>query len=103
MPFHAGSLFDAGPWRPLDRNARRIWLTKADRARRDGHITALHVEIGRALLRRLGADGPLDPSHETIAADAGCCARTVGTALRRLRALGLLAWTRRMVRVGRRV
>jgi len=35
--------------------------------------------------RRLGVDGQLDPSHDTIADDVGCCARTVRRALAALK------------------
>lgn len=99
-PWHAGSLFGAGPRRPLDRNARRLWLAIADNARRAGHLTALHLETARALLRRLSVDGQLDPAHATIARDAGCSERTVRRALAALADLGLLRWQRRLVRTG---
>jgi DNA-binding transcriptional MocR family regulator len=59
--------------------------------------------VGGALIRRLGTDGQLDPSHDTIAADVGCSARTVRRALGALRQLGLLSWQRRLVRIGWRV
>src|SRR4051794_9735093 len=39
--------------------------------------------------------GRLDPSHEAIAERAGCCPRSVRTALAHLRDLGLLCWQRR--------
>jgi hypothetical protein len=100
MRWHAHSLFTVGPRRPLNRDARRIWVARAELHRRARRLTCLHVEIGRALLRRLGVDGRLDPAHATIAADAGCCARTVRRALRRLAELGLLTWQRRLVRAG---
>ena len=99
-PWWSGSLFVAGARRALDRNARRLWLARLDAARRRGLVTALHAEVGRALLRRLGIDGQLDPSHETIAGDAACSSRTVRRALARLAQLGLLAWQRRLVRAG---
>jgi hypothetical protein len=56
--------------------------------------------IGTALVRRLGVDGQLDPSHDTIAGDVGCCSRTVRRALEALKGLGLVLWQRRLVRVG---
>jgi len=99
----AGSIFGTGRRRKLCRAARRLWGARLEAARRAGHITALHVEIGRALLRRLGVEGQLDPSHETVAGDAACSARTVRRALARLAALGLVAWQRRLVRAGWRV
>lgn len=97
-PWHAGSLFTAGPRRPFTRDQRRVWTARLELHRRARAITALHVEIGRALLRRLGEDGRLDPAHDTIADDAGCCPRTVREALRRLNRLGMVSWLRRLVR-----
>ena len=99
-PYHAGSLFGDGPRRALDREQRarfKFLLTAHRRARR---ITP-HAEIvGNALVKRLSVDGQCDPGHDTIAADAGCCARTVRRALDALRALGLVMWQRRIVRDG---
>lgn len=97
-PWHGASLFNAGPRQPFTRDQRRIWAARLELHRRAHAITALHVEVGRALLRRLGEDGRLDPSHDTLAADAGCCPRTVGEALRRLNRLGMVTWLRRLVR-----
>jgi hypothetical protein len=39
--------------------------------------------------------GRLDPSYEAIARKANVCARTVATALKHLRTLGILNWVRR--------
>ena len=96
-PWHRDSFFTA-PRRPLTRDQRRIWLARLELRRRSRAITTLHVEIGRALLRRLGEDGRLDPGHDTLAEDAGCCPRTVREALRRLRNLGMVKWLRRLIR-----
>ena len=41
------------------------------------------------------ASGRLDPSYEAIAEKANVCARTVASAVKRLRALGILNWVRR--------
>ena len=101
-PWHAGSEFGEGLRWPLDREARCVWRVRLDLARRAGRITALHAEIGRALLRRLGQDGRCDPAHDTIAADVGCSPRTVRTALAALAELGLVRWINRLVRVGQR-
>lgn len=100
MQFHAQSTFSAGPRRPFTRDERRIWLAMVEMHRRAQSLTALHALIASCLLRRLGVEGRCDPSHDTLAADAGCCPRTVREALRRLRRLGLLSWLRRLVRVG---
>lgn len=82
----------------MSADSRRLWTARAELERRAGRLTALHVLVGRALLRRLGEDGQCDPSHATLAADTGCGQRTVGRALAALRELGLLAWERRLVR-----
>ncbi len=63
-------------------------------------MTFRDVLIGDTLVRRLGTDGQCDPAHDTIANDVGCCARTVRRAVVALKALGLLAWQRRIVRTG---
>ncbi len=97
-PWHRGSHFGEGPRRSLSADQRRCWTTRAELERRAGRLTALHVLVGRALLRRLGEDGQCDPSHATLAADAGCGVRTVGRALAALREQGLLTWERRLVR-----
>jgi hypothetical protein len=59
-----------------------------------GHVglAVLHALIFDFLNHRTGR---LDPSYEAIARKAGVCARTVATALKRLRELGILAWVRR--------
>jgi hypothetical protein len=102
-PYHANSLFGDGPRRPLDREQRarfRFLLTAHRRARR---LTPHAELVGTALVRRLSVDGQCDPGQDTIAADVGCCARTVRRALDALKALGLLLWQRRIVRDGWRV
>jgi hypothetical protein len=99
-PWHRGSEFGAGPRAPLCRERRAQWRARLDLHRRAGRVTALHAEVGRALLRRLAEDGQCDPAHDTIAADAGCGVRTVGRALAALRRCGLVTWTRRLVRAG---
>lgn len=102
-PWHRGSEFGDGLRWPLDREKRCVWRVRLDLARRAGRITALHAEIGRALLRRLGTDGRCDPSQDTIAEDAGCSSRTVRRAFAALFQLGMLKWINRLVRVGERV
>src|SRR5206468_353729 len=96
-PWRRGSEHGTGPRRPLSADQRRIWLARAELERRAGRLTAFHVEVGRALLRRLGEDGRCDPSQATLAADAGCSERTVRRALAAFRELGLLAWAQRLV------
>ena len=97
-PWRRGSLFGDGPRRPLSTDERRIWITRTDGERRQGRLTALHVEVARVLLRRLGVDGQCDPSHATLAHDAGCDPSSVLRALKALQGVGLLTWERRLVR-----
>ena len=97
-PWHRGSLFGDGPRRPLSADQRRMWIARAELERRASRLTALHVEVGRALLRRLGVDGQCDPTHATLATDAGCGERTIRRALAALRMVGMLAWEQRLVR-----
>lgn len=97
-PWHRGSLFGDGPRRPFGADERRAWLARAEGERYAGRLTALHVVVGRALLKRLGEDGRCDPAHATLAADVGCGERTVRRALGGLRDAGMLAWEQRVVR-----
>lgn len=83
---------------PLDRNAEARWRWLIDQHRAAGRITADHREVGRELRRCLSRDGRCDPSHAYLARMAACCERTVRNAIARLKACGLLDWTRRIVR-----
>ena len=102
-PWHAGSLFGDGPRRPLDREQRARFRFLVNAHRRARRLTPHAELVGTALLKRLSIDGRCDPSHDTIAADVGCSARTVRRALDALKRLGLAVWQRRIVRAGWRV
>ena len=97
-PWRRGSLFCDGPRRPLSADERRAWLARAEMEREARRLTALHVVVAKALLRRLGVDGQCDPSHATLARDASCDPSSVLRALKALREVGLVAWERRLVR-----
>jgi len=97
-PWRRGSLFGDGPRRPLSADERRAWLARADGERRARRLTATHLLVGRALMRRLGVDGQCDPAHATLAHDAGCDPSSVLRALKALQAVGLVGWERRLVR-----
>jgi hypothetical protein len=99
-PWHRDSVFGDGPRRPLDREQRARFRFLLNAHRRARRLTATHEIVGNALVRRLGVDGQLDPSHDTIAADVGCASRTVRRALDALKTIGLLIWQRRLVRDG---
>lgn len=95
-----GSTFGDGPRGPLDRERRAVWKARLNMHRRARRISPLHEDIGVALLRRLGTDGRLDPSHSTLADDVGCSVRSVQRALERFKACGLVMWINRLVRSG---
>ncbi len=92
------SVFGTGQRRPLDRNqrARFMWLVKQDR--RHGRLTANGEDVGIELLKALGDDGQLDPSHATLASRAGCSVDTVQRSLKIMRGWGRLTWERRLRR-----
>jgi len=91
-------VFGDGPRRPLSADERRMWLARADLERRAGRLTATHLLVAGALVRRLGVDGQCDPAHATLAHDAGCDPSSVLRALRALQAVDLVGWERRLVR-----
>jgi hypothetical protein len=94
-PSHLSRL--AGAYsRPLTRF--RCYLLHAHRRAR--RLTRAGLDVGEALVKRLGENGRLDPSYACLATDADCDKRTVGRALADTRDLGLLRWTRRLVRNG---
>jgi DNA-binding transcriptional MocR family regulator len=95
-----GSEFGEGLRVPMDRNRRSLWLERLKICRRTQSLKANYVEVAKALYDRLGVDGKLTPSHETIARDSGQSIRTVGRALKALKACGLVTWVRRLVRDG---
>lgn len=97
-PWHAGSLFSAGPRCPLSPGQRALWLARLVALRRARRLSPAEELVGRECLRLLGADGRLDPSHETLAGRAGVGERTVRRALRKLAEARLLTWERRLVR-----
>jgi len=97
-PWRRGSVFGDGPRRPMSADERRIWLARAELERKARRLTALHVDVAEALVKRLGVEGQCDPAHATLADDAGCDPSTVLRALTALRAVGLVTWERRLVR-----
>ena len=96
--FHHYSLFGPGPRVALNREARAVWRARIKYARRPGGLTLGAAAVAGVLLELLGADGRLDPTHETIAKLARVSVSTVGRALDQLRAFGFLDWARRLVR-----
>jgi DNA-binding transcriptional MocR family regulator len=98
--FHRNSGFGPGPRRPLDRNERARFKFLVRAHARAGTLPAKQEWIANALLKRLGEDGQCDPSYATLAADAGCSESTAERACAKLKDLGLLRWTQRLIRNG---
>jgi hypothetical protein len=97
--WHHNSVFGDGPRQPLNRDERARFKFLLNAHHKAGRITRACRDIGLALLKRLGTTGRCDPSHATLAADAGCkTAKTAERATAALKALGLLSWVRRLVR-----
>jgi len=88
------------------RVAVRLWHRARDFDRRT-HVMGKHGGVlGHTTLQVLHtlifdflnfASGRLDPSYAAIARKANVCARTVATALQKLRAAGILNWVNRCV------
>jgi hypothetical protein len=96
--YHKEAKFGPGPRLPIDREGRAVWKARVEIHCRAGRITDAGARIAYALLKRLGADGRCDPSHQTLADDTGRGVRTVRRALLRLKELGLISWFQRLVR-----
>lgn len=100
------SEFGEGERVPLDREQKAVARARLHMSafRGPGRLTANAVAIGKRLLDMLGKDGALFPSIATLAELEGIkSTSTVVLALKRLRQLGFLAWTRRLVRAGNHV
>jgi hypothetical protein len=92
------SVFGDGPRVRLDRNGRARFKFLLRAHRRANRLTADQVDVAEVLESALGDDGRLDLAHATIAERALCHVATVKRALVRLRDIGLIDWTRRLVR-----
>lgn len=99
-PWRRDSQFGPGPRRRLDDEQRAVWKARLRLFRLDRKITPLFEDIGLALLKRLGVDGQCDPSHQTLADDLRCSAKSVQRALEAFQSCGLVVWVRRLVRDG---
>jgi hypothetical protein len=92
-------------FQPLPKKAAvRLWHQARDfdrRTHRPGHHGGAVGHSALQVLHALVFDflnyatGRLDPSYAAIARKANVCERTVATALKRLRELGILNWVRR--------
>lgn len=77
--------------------ARDFDRTMHERGKHGGRVGHAALQVLHALIFDFlnYRTGQLDPSYEAIARKANVCARTVATALKRLRDLGILNWVRR--------
>lgn len=99
MRWHHTSEFPSpSHFRPISGRQAGDWKDRLHEARAGGLLTANDVQVARLLLQHMSAEGRCDPSHRRLATLAGCCLRSVLHALDRLKAAGLVDWTRRMVR-----
>jgi hypothetical protein len=104
-PVWSGSTTTPIRFAPLAKKAAvKLWHRARDFDRgthQPGHHGGAVGHTGLAVLHALIFDflnhrtGRLDPSYAAIAAKAGVCVRTVASALKRLRELGILNWVRR--------
>ena len=104
-PVWSGSTSEVVKTAPMTKKAgARLWhrARAFDRqTRRAGHHGGAVGPAALAVLHSLIFDfmnwrsGQLDPSYAAIAKAANVCQRTVATAIKRLRDLGILNWTRR--------
>lgn len=76
------------------------WITRIWREHRVGNLTRAHRDVLLTLHTYRASGGCAWPSHKTLADRAGCCVRTVQSALKAARDLGLVQWTERRVRAG---
>jgi Helix-turn-helix domain len=76
------------------------WPNRVWREFRVANLTRTYRDVLLTLATFRGHGGLCVPSHETLAARAGCCVRTVRRALVQARQLGLVDWCERRVRAG---
>nr|WP_295743006.1 hypothetical protein [uncultured Acidocella sp.] len=104
-PVLSGSTKQAVVWGRMSRSERARRYANAERfdratkqpGRHGGTIGRTGLLVYRTLLFGFFnlKTGQLDPSYDAIAQRAGLCRKAVWAALRRLKALGLIDWTRR--------
>jgi len=93
-----GSVFGAGTRVPMDREQKAQFKARLHLQRRPGRVSLAAEKIALILVGKIGEDGALCPSHETLAAHASINIATVKRGLERLRLCGFLDWTRRLIR-----
>jgi hypothetical protein len=104
-PVWSGSTTKPIRFQPIGKKkATKLWHRARDFDRCTHQAGKHGGAVGHAALQVLHAlifdfmnykTGQLDPSYERIAEKANVCVRTVATAIKRLRELGILNWVRR--------
>lgn len=98
--FHKECVLNGG--RRLRRARRQItrWEDAVSHHRRRGHLTEAQLKVMLELPGWFNREsGQCDPSHETIAARADVCVKTVQRALAAAKRLGLIGWDQRAIRL----
>jgi hypothetical protein len=78
----------------------KSWTTRVWLEYRVGNLTRAYRDVLLTLHTYRGPGGVAWPAHETLAARACCCVRTVQRALRQAAILDLVAWHERRRRAG---
>lgn len=78
----------------------KAWNTEVWQAFRADDLARARRDVLLCLPKFRGRGGLIFPSHESLAAKAKCCVRTVQRALASAADLGLLTWRERRKRVG---
>ncbi len=104
-PVWSGSVAKEIKFQPMPKNAAtKLWHRARDFDRQTHQAGKHGGAVGHSALQVLHAmlfdflnyaSGRLDPSYAAIARKANVCQRTVATAIKRLRDLGILNWVRR--------
>jgi hypothetical protein len=76
------------------------WTNRVWQERHARRLTFAQKDVLLTLAGYRVRGGVIQPSHETLAARAGCCVRTVQRALEAAREIGLVSWCERRVRSG---
>jgi Helix-turn-helix domain len=93
---------------PLEREAKvrimalaRVLERRTEPGKHYGVLTGKFVKVLHALVWLIhdGKSGQCNPAYETIADKAGCCVKTVYSAIVALERAGILSWVHRITRI----
>jgi hypothetical protein len=91
----------ARPWPDLgmgETMSESVWFSRIYREFEAGNLTRAYRDVLLALGRFGACRFGIVPSHQTLAARARCCVRTVQRALEAAKALGLVSWAERRIK-----